>query len=166
MVYTPRNHTMEGENVITLSPANISIFRGKYEICNPNKSVSASDLYQDLKYEKFPECLNPCTEMKVATHFKYKSELNQKKQWVRIIFPTDVEFSEETVTKSLFSTSKIIRYSRYRLSYIGLKNFFVLVAEIGGFLGMILGISLLDLEVPMKLLLEKMKGLKRESKCH
>ena len=157
---------MEGENVITLSPANISIFRGKYEICNPNKSVSASDLYQDLKYEKFPECLNPCTEMKVATHFKYKSELNQKKQWVRIIFPTDVEFSEETVTKSLFSTSKIIRYSRYRLSYIGLKNFFVLVAEIGGFLGMILGISLLDLEVPMKLLLEKMKGLKRESKCH
>lgn len=56
-----------------------NIFRGKYEICNPNKSVSASDLYQDLKYEKFPECLNPCTEMKVATHFKYKSELNQKK---------------------------------------------------------------------------------------
>ena len=31
---------------------------------------------------------------------------------------------------------------------------------------MILGISLLDLEVPMKLLLEKMKGLKRESICH
>ena len=148
--------------MLSLGTSNIIIFRGKYEICNPNKSVSASDLYQDLKYKKFPECLNPCTEMKVATHFKYKSELNQKKQWVRIIFPTDVEFSEETVTKSLFSTSN----SRYRLSYIGLKNFFVLVAEIGGFLGMILGISLLDLEVPMKLLLEKMKGLKRESKCH
>ena len=35
--------------------------------------------------------------------------------------------------------------------------FVLLVAEIGGFLGMILGISLLDLEVPVKLLLAKIK---------
>ena len=59
--------------------------------------------------------------MKVATHFKYKSqkgirylsrrdEYGQRKQEVMIIFPTDVEFSVETVTKSMLSTSKIILY--------------------------------------------------------
>ena len=82
--------------------------RGKYEICNPNKSASAAAMYYVVKFQKFPECINPCTEMKVATHFKYKSQSDhQGDKWVKIIFPTDVEFSVETVTKSLFSTSKI-----------------------------------------------------------
>ena len=85
------------------------IFRGKYEICNPNKSVSAAALYQDLRYETFSECLNPCTKMKVATHYKFKLE-SQEEPKVEIIFPTEVELSVETVTKSMFSTSKIINF--------------------------------------------------------
>ena len=37
---------------------------------------------------------------------------------------------------------------------------FFLVAEVGGFLGMILGFSLLDLEVVLKLLLAKLQDWK------
>ena len=81
--------------------------RGKYEICNPNKSVNAAALYMDLRYEPFSECEHPCTNMKVATKFKFKLQ-NQEEQKVKIIFPTEVEFSVETVTKSMFSTSKMI----------------------------------------------------------
>ena len=88
------------------------ISRGKYEICNPNKSASAAALYYVAKYERFPECGNPCTTMKVSTQFKYKSQTDQEDKWVKIIFPRDVEFSVETVTKSMFSTSKIIKYSK------------------------------------------------------
>ena len=80
---------------------------GKYEICNPNKSVSALALYMDLIYDSFAECDNPCTTMKVTTIFKFKSQ-KPGKQNVEIIFPTEVEFSVDAVTKSLFSTSKII----------------------------------------------------------
>ena len=78
--------------------------RGQYEICKPDKSVKAAALYEDLRYETFPECVKPCTEMKVSTHYKFKFQ-NQEKQSVIIIFPTEAELSVETVRKSLFSTS-------------------------------------------------------------
>ena len=83
------------------------ICRGKYEICNPNKSASAAALYMDLRYETYSECKNPCTKMKVATKYKFKLQ-NKKDKQVKIRFPTEIELSVETVTKSLFSTSKII----------------------------------------------------------
>ena len=78
--------------------------RGQYEICKPDKSVEAAALYEDLRYETFRECVKPCTEMKVSTHYKFKFQ-NQEKQSVIIIFPTEAELSVETVRKSLFSTS-------------------------------------------------------------
>ena len=85
------------------------ICRGKYEICNPNKSASAAALYMDLRYETYSECKNPCTKMKVAIATKYKFKLqNKKDKQVKIRFPTEIELSVETVTKSLFSTSKLI----------------------------------------------------------
>ena len=101
----------------------IHFYRGKYDICGPEKSVAVAALYEDLRYETFNECLNPCiqmkvhylalsdlilswTQMKVSTHYKYKVQ-NQDKQSVMIIFPTEVESSVETVTKSLFSTGKL-----------------------------------------------------------
>ena len=101
----------------------IHFCRGKYDICGPEKSVAVAALYEDLRYETFNECLNPCiqmkvhylalsdlilswTQMKVSTHYKYKVQ-NQDKQSVMIIFPTEVESSVETVTKSLFSTGKL-----------------------------------------------------------
>ena len=70
-------------------------------------SVSAAALYMDLRYESFSECENPCIKMKVATQFKFKLQ-NQGEQKVKIIFPTEVEFSVETVTKSIFSQSNIM----------------------------------------------------------
>ena len=85
--------------------------------------------------------------MKVSTHYKFKFQ-NQEKQSVLVIFPTEVELSVETVTKSLFSTGYKLKSLRV-LILLELR----LVAEVGGFLGMILGVSLLDLEVLIKLLL-------------
>ena len=82
------------------------ICRGKYEICNPNKSASAAALYMDLRYETYSECKNPCTKMKVSTKYKFKLK-NKGEQLLKIRFPTEVELSVETITKSLFSTSKI-----------------------------------------------------------
>ena len=80
-------------------------FRGKYEICSSKKSANASDLYMELRYETFSECRNPCTTMKVNNNFKYKTQKKEIEE-VRIIFPSEVQLSEEIVTKSLFSTSK------------------------------------------------------------
>ena len=68
-------------------------------------SVSAAALYMNLRYETFAECKNPCTKMKVATKYKFKFQ-DRKKPKVKITFPTEVELSVETVTKSMFSTSK------------------------------------------------------------
>ena len=87
----------------------ILIFRGKFEICNPNKSVGASSLYKDLRYETFTECENPCTKMNVASHFKLKSSTVQYhgRKYLNIRFPAKVELSVETVQKSLFSAGKI-----------------------------------------------------------
>ena len=137
------------------------LFRGKYEICNPNKSANAAALYWDLRYETFSECENPCTKMKVNTQFKFKYQY-ENTQTVQIIFPTEVELSVETVTKSLFSTSKINKIQIFLslMFRICIKYFLLLVAEIGGFLGMILGFSLLDLEVVIRLLLSKFQDRK------
>ena len=83
-----------------------NIKRGKYEICNPNKSALAAALYSELKYETFSECEKACTKMKVATHYKFKLHNQNEEQNAQINFPTDIKLSVETVTKSLISTSK------------------------------------------------------------
>ena len=86
------------------------MFRGKYEICNPNKSVGASALYKDLRYETFSKCENPCTKMNVASHFKFKSSkvpYKERKALTLIRFPAKVELSVETVQKSFFSAGKM-----------------------------------------------------------
>ena len=137
--------------------------RGKYEICNPNKSDSAVALYMDLRYETFSECKNPCTKMKVSAKYNFKLK-DQEKQLVTIRFPTEVKLSVETVTKSLFSTSKINKIHIFLslMFRICIKYFLLLVAEIGGFLGMILGVSILDLEVVIKIVLSMLQDPKRK----
>ena len=67
----------------------------------------AAALYSDLKYETFSECENPCTKMKVATHYKFKLHNQNEEQTAQINFPTEIKLSVETVTQSLLSTSKL-----------------------------------------------------------
>ena len=99
--------------------------------------------------------------MKVSAKYNFKLK-NPEKQLVTIRFPTEVGLSVETVTKSLFSTSKINKIQIFLslMFRICIKYFLLLVAEIGGFLGMILGFSLLDLEVVIRLLLSKFQDRK------
>ena len=103
---------------------NLNVFRGKYGICNPNKSASAAAMYRDIRYETFSECENPCTKMKVNTQSKFKyiyqqKLQNQEKPTVQIIFPTEVELSVDTVTKSLFSTCKTTKFKTFCLLCLG-----------------------------------------------
>lgn len=84
----------------------IIYFRGKYDICGPDKSFQAADLYAELRYETFSECVNPCKEMKVSTSYQFKVKDPQDTQSVVILFPTNVEVTHETVTKSLFSAGR------------------------------------------------------------
>ena len=56
--------------------------------------------------------------MKVNTQFKFKYKYqqklqNQEKPRVQIIFPTEVELSVDTVTKSLFSTCKTTKFKSF-----------------------------------------------------
>ena len=127
-------------------------------------------MYWDLRYENFSQCENPCTKMKVNTQFKFKYQQklqSQEKPTVQIIFPTEVELSVDTVTKSLFSTCKTTKFKSFCLMFrTSLKYSFSLVAEIGGFLGMILGFSLLDLEFVIRILMSMFQDRKAKLIFH
>ena len=85
--------------------------------------------------------------MKVLTHYKYKVQ-NKNHKSVTIIFPTEMESTVETITKSLFSTGNVLSICSALIH----NN---LVAEVGGFLGMILGVSLLDAEILITFMFKK-----------
>ena len=78
--------------------------------------------------------------MSVMANFKYKSEDKQEAR-IRLIFPRNVDITEETVRKSLFTSGRSSKW------FFAVIKLFLSVAEIGGFLGMILGVSLMDLEM-------------------
>ena len=78
--------------------------------------------------------------MKVYTSLKYKiNDINDPS--VTIIFPRYITVTIETFVHSFITLGNIKYYSSCPAT-----KFFDLVAELGGYLGMILGVSLLHLE--------------------
>ena len=77
--------------------------------------------------------------MSVMANFKYKSE-DKLEARIRLIFPRNVDITEETVRKSLFTSGRFAKC-------LFVIKLLLSVAEVGGFLGMILGVSLMDLEM-------------------
>ena len=81
-------------------------------------------MYLDLRYPSTKDCQLPCTRMKVMLYAMSKVEDTMRNtSSVNFVLKSKVEMSEEVLHQTLT----------------------LLLAEIGGFLGLILGVSLLDL---------------------
>ena len=109
-----------------------------YHVCNSSIGAEAFKFYHKNRYATYQECVNPCKIMTVTTISKFK--LFKSTYDVEIYVPRQVEVTREVFVKSVLSLGKVL----YWLYIVVL--WFSLVAEIGGFLGMILGVSIMDME--------------------
>ena len=98
-------------------------------ICGPDTSKSAAALYLDHRYSLAPSCTTGCTSMDVTIWQTSKEENYDKRVFaeVRFIFPEKIKIFQEVE------------------SY----QFLDLVADLGGYLGLTLGLSLLDITGPV-----------------
>ena len=86
-----------------------------YQICNDKKSSrNASVEFHTRRYEPYPECENPCEKMIITTLFNSKSP---GKQELQIRFARQIQITEENLKVTPLEA----------------------LANIGGYLGMILG---------------------------
>ena len=89
-----------------------------YKICNDrNSSKNVSVEFHNRRYEPYPECENPCQKMIITTLFNSKSP---GKQELQIRFARQIQITEENLKVTLLEA----------------------LANIGGYLGMILGKNL------------------------
>ena len=86
------------------------------------------------------QCNNPCKSMTVFTNLKYKN-VNIKDPSITIILPKYIEVTKEVFVHSLISLGNILTSKNIYLYIL-----VIAVAEVGGYLGMILGINLLHLK--------------------
>ena len=83
-------------------------------ICGPNKSQDVSEMFKNNRYNFYPECQYPCENMEVSTMFLFKS---RGYHGLKFTFIKSVPVTQESFKVS----------------------FHILLGEIGGFVGMILG---------------------------
>ena len=84
--------------------------------------------------------------MEVSTNLKYKVKTKSDGEII-LFFPKEIEIIEETLLKSFSQFGnflKVVLLGTHKFSHNNA------VGEVGGYLGMILGFSLLDLEVLVK----------------
>ena len=105
------------------SYSNYRLLEPTVRICSANVSGEANRLYLENRYPKEIICRNPCTSMKVQVTLQDKTQNDAKFGSVRFRFRVRVEVTREVYNKS----------------------FLMVLAEIGGYLGMTIGVSLLDL---------------------
>ena len=84
--------------------------------------------------------------MEVSTNLKYKVKTESDGEII-LFFPKEIEIIEETLLKSFSQFGNF-----FKAVLLGTQKFShnIAVGEVGGYLGMILGFSLLDLEVLVK----------------
>ena len=105
------------------------IFRNSdISICGRNVSKDAVDEFMRNRYPRYDTCDQPCTEMDIQTSLVSKSE--SRSPWLKFMFGKTVPVSRKVLAHSSFN----------------------LVAELGGYLGLTLGLSLLHLELPLKMI--------------
>ena len=96
-------------------------------ICSSNISADAVTEFMKHRYPRYDTCDKPCTQMDIQTSLVSKSESKNPK--LEFTFSRMVPVSKEVLSHSSFS----------------------LVAEVGGYLGLTLGLSLMHLELPIKM---------------
>ena len=92
------------------------------KICDLSKSEDANVLYRKIRYVYFEDCSNPCKRMKI--HLNYQTRKPKHHHYVR------------------FHMEPIIASDEHVLAYTSLNLF----AEIGSYLGLTLGLSLMSLQ--------------------
>ena len=92
-------------------------------ICSPNTSAKANTIYLENRYPPRKICQRPCTDMNLRLALQSRREDTTNP--VQLTLYTDIEVYSEVMP----------------------KTFLTLVAEVGGYLGLTLGVSLLDLKV-------------------
>ena len=94
--------------------------------------------YRSHRYDQPPSCSRPCTSMEVTTNyaFKRKNENKDIDSEVRFLFPAKIKVYTEVEAYQVMS----------------------LVADIGGSLGLTLGLSLTDIVKPFNALMAKING--------
>ena len=114
---------------LNLDKANFRLSDPEAKICSPNSSSIANKIYLDNRYPPHKTCRSPCTDMNLGlvpmgrtqTNTSFRHDHN-----TMTIFPyTDIEVLTEVMPKTLL----------------------MLIAEVGGYLGLTLGFSLLDLKL-------------------
>ena len=80
------------------------------------------------RYPRYDTCDKPCTEMDIQASLVSKSEIATEPR-LTFMFGKTVPVSREVLSQSSFN----------------------LVAELGGYLGLTLGLSLMHLELPIKM---------------
>ena len=103
-------------------------------------------------YDKFPECSSPCSFMKITTHLT--SQFTDKNPDTKLYFSKEVKITSEKVKQSFSSAGKI-----FPKSYKVMSFFSWIVAEVGGYLGMVLGVSLMDLEIVAKIIISSLNNI-------
>ena len=105
-------------------------------ICSRNLSKPAVEEYLKERYTKYNSCAKPCTVVDIQS--------------------TLVSKTESSKPRLMFMFGKTVPVSREVLAYSSLN----LVAELGGYLGLTLGLSLVHLELPLRLLWQKLVASK------
>ena len=97
------------------------------KICSRNISKDAARAFMADRYPRYETCDKPCTDMDIRTNLVSKSKMG--KPQISSMFGKTVPVSREVLSHSLFN----------------------LIAEIGGYLGLTLGLSLMHLQLPLKM---------------
>ena len=105
-------------------------------ICTRNLSRLAVEEYLKQRYTKYNSCAKPCTVLDIQS--------------------TLVSKSESSKPRLMFMFGKTVPVSREVLAFSSLN----LVAELGGYLGLTLGLSLIHLDLPLRLLWQKLVAFK------
>ena len=107
-------------------------------ICGPDASKSASALYMKHRYDLPPSCTMGCTTMDVT-----------------IMSTSKEEHADDTVFAEVrFSFPEKIKIYQEVESY----EFLDLMADLGGYLGLTLGLSLLDTTGPVNNIIKTISG--------
>ena len=88
--------------------------------------------------ENLPKCASPCVNMQTTFGFPFFSNNNQSTGFVKLYFKNIVKITEDFVSYDL------LRYYQ-KETFIKQQSYFSMVAEIGGYSGLLIGFSLMDL---------------------
>ena len=86
------------------------------QVCDQANSRAVSSAYHRFRYRSYKECENPCSKMGVNTFFTFKSS-TPGTQMIKFTFIREIQVTEEKLKVEIET----------------------MIANIGGYLGMILG---------------------------